>query len=92
MFLLTSFDAPLGPYFSSAEKFGARGGTQLIDYKNKALVTCTSNAWFRSATGASTVLLAAWWARPSSPRPDLQTTASAADLQKVGCGWLLPLF
>ena len=35
---LTSFDVPLGPYFSSSEKVGVRGGTQLIDYKNKALV------------------------------------------------------
>ena len=34
-------------------KFGGRGGTQLIEYKNKALVTCTSNACFRSATGSS---------------------------------------
>ena len=39
---LTSFEVPLGPYFSRSEKFGGRAGTQLIEYKNKALATCTS--------------------------------------------------
>ena len=60
---LTSFDVPLGPYFRSSEKFGGRGGTQLIDYKNKALATCTSILCFRSATGASTCSLVG---RPST--------------------------
>ena len=33
---------------------GVRGGTPLFVFKNKAQVTCTSNACFRSATGPST--------------------------------------
>ena len=36
-------------------RVGVRGGTQLIDFKNRALVTCTSTIpCFRSATGPST--------------------------------------
>ena len=60
---LTSFDVPLGPYFTSPEKSGGRGGTQLIEYKNTALATCTSILCFRSATGPSTCSLVG---RPST--------------------------
>ena len=35
---LTSFGVPLGPHSPRSEKFGVRGGTQLIDYKNNTLV------------------------------------------------------
>ena len=35
----TSFWVILGPHFSSMEKVGGGGGTQLFEYKNKALVT-----------------------------------------------------
>ena len=35
------------------QKVGARGGTQLIDFKNKDLVYLCLNACFRSATGPS---------------------------------------
>ena len=34
---LTSFGVPLGPFFRSLEKSCGGGGTQLVDYKNKAL-------------------------------------------------------
>ena len=44
-------------------RVGVRGGTQLIDYKNKALATCTSILCFRSATGSSTCSLVG---RPST--------------------------
>ena len=49
-----SFGVTPGPKIVQSEKSGGRGGTQLIDFKNKALVTCTSILCFRSATGAST--------------------------------------
>ena len=51
---LTSFGVSLGPYFTRSEKFGGGACTQLFDYKNKALATCTSILCFRSATGSST--------------------------------------
>ena len=51
---LTLFGVTPGPKKAAPEKSGGRGGTQLIDFKNKALVTCTSIPCFRSATGPST--------------------------------------
>ena len=36
---------------------GGRGGTQLIDVRNKTLITCDLDPCFRSATGASTCSL-----------------------------------
>ena len=41
----------------SAEWVGGRGGTQLIEVRNKPLITCDLDACFRSATGASTCSL-----------------------------------
>ena len=55
----------MGPYFRRSENVCGRGGTQLIDFKNKALVYL----YLRPSIG---ILHAAWWARPSSPRPDLR--------------------
>ena len=84
-----SFGVPLGPHFPRSEKVGARGGTQLIAYKNRALVTCTSNPCFRSATGVSTCSLVG---SSLAPAAGFIGSASAADLYfcffcniKYGC-------
>ena len=53
---------------------GVRGGTQLIDYENKALVTCTSNACFRSATWASTGSLVAPSKEDASEHPSTHSS------------------
>ena len=57
------FDVFWGPKKADAARVGGRGGTQLFEYKNKALVTCTSIPCFRSATGVSTCSLVG---RPST--------------------------
>ena len=66
---LTSFDVPLGPYFSSSEKVGGRAGTQLIDTRRELLLLVPRSPASAPLRG---FLRAAWWARPSSPRPDLR--------------------
>ena len=57
------FDVFWSPFGTPFHGFGVRGGTQLIEYKNKALATCTSILCFRSATGPSTCSLVG---RPST--------------------------
>ena len=67
----------------SGEKVGGRGGTQLIDFKNKPLCTCTSNACFRSATGTSTCSLVG-----SSLEPAAGSTSPAASTRpRAVCTW-----
>ena len=71
-----SFGVPLGPHFLMSAGVGVRGGTQLIAFKNKALVTCTSNPCFRSATGPSTCSLVG-----SSLEPAAGSTSPSASTQ-----------
>ena len=65
------------------QKSGARGGTQLIDFENKALVYLYLDSLLPLRYGA-------FYMQPGGssldPRPDLQATASAADLSKSRLG------
>ena len=70
---------------------GGRGGTQLIEYKNKALATCTSILCFRSATGASTCSLVGSSLEPAagSTSPSASTRPRAVCICLFGlCGTL----
>ena len=51
----------------------------------KTLKEYIQNALQNCARSAPALLPTAWWARASSPRPDLKATASAADPFLAGC-------
>ena len=77
LFFQRFFDVFWGHPGTPKSAVGGRGGTQLIDYKNKALVTCTLIPCFRSATGASTGSLVGSSLEPAA---GFMGSASAADL------------
>ena len=62
-------------------RVGGRGGTQLIDTRTQLLLLVLR---FSASAPLRGLLLAAWWARPSSPRPDLRRLRRAPGHGRFG--------